>query len=93
MLFCFSNLILGIVRQGKDDFYSNGTEYEYLIQAKNGEIIARDIDGKGNGNNDMQDIVGSIDFIFVFYIRSIKFNVIYLCSMAMIKLGLFKCDI
>ncbi len=37
------------------DFYSNGTEYEYLIQAKNGEIIARDIDGKGNGNNDMQD--------------------------------------
>jgi len=38
------------------DFYNNGTEYEYLIQAKNGEIIARDIDGKGNGNNDMQDI-------------------------------------
>lgn len=38
------------------DFYSNGTEYEYLIQAKNGEIIARDIEGKGNGNNDMQDI-------------------------------------
>lgn len=37
------------------DFYNNGTEYEYLIQAKNGEIIARDIDGKGNGNNDMQD--------------------------------------
>ena len=37
------------------DFYSNGTEYEYLIQAKNGEIIARDIDGKGNGNPDMQD--------------------------------------
>lgn len=37
------------------DFYSNGTEYEYLIQAKDGEIIARDIDGKGNGNNDMQD--------------------------------------
>ena len=35
------------------DFYSNGTEYEYLIQAKNGEIIARDIDGKGNGNQDM----------------------------------------
>ena len=42
--------------QYKVDFYSNGTEYEYLIQAKNGEIIARDIDGKGNGNNDMQDI-------------------------------------
>ena len=37
------------------DFYNNGTAYEYLIQAKNGEIIARDIDGKGNGNNDMQD--------------------------------------
>jgi len=37
------------------DFYNNGTEYEYLIQAKNGEIIARDIDGKGNGNQDMQD--------------------------------------
>ena len=38
------------------DFYNNGTEYEYLIQAKNGEIIARDIDGNGNGYNDMQDI-------------------------------------
>ena len=38
------------------DFYNNGTEYEYLIQAKNGEIITKDIDGKGNGNNDMQDI-------------------------------------
>lgn len=38
------------------DFYCNGTEYEYLIQAKNGEIIARDIEGKGNRNNDMQDI-------------------------------------
>ncbi len=37
------------------DFYSNGTEYEYFIQAKNGEIIARDIDGKGNGNQDMQE--------------------------------------
>ena len=37
------------------DFYNNGTAYEYLIQAKNGEIIARDIDGKGNGNPDMQD--------------------------------------
>lgn len=37
------------------DFYNNGTEYEYLIQAKNGEIIARDIDGKGNGNPDMQN--------------------------------------
>ena len=38
------------------DFYNNGTEYEYLIQAKNGEIIARDIDGTENGNKDMQDI-------------------------------------
>lgn len=37
------------------DFYSNGTEYEYLIQAKNGEIIARDIDGEGNGNHSVQD--------------------------------------
>lgn len=38
------------------DFYSNGTEYEYLIQAKDGEIIARDIDGEGNSNNDVQDL-------------------------------------
>ena len=38
------------------DFYSNGTEYEYLIQAKNGDIIARDIDGKGNSNNGVQDL-------------------------------------
>lgn len=37
------------------DFYSNGTEYEYLIQAKNGEIITRDIEGDRNRNNDMQD--------------------------------------
>ena len=37
------------------DFYSNGTEYEYLIQAKNGEIVARDIEGDRNRNNDMQD--------------------------------------
>lgn len=37
------------------DFYSNSTEYEYLIQAKNGEIIARDIDGEGNGNHSVQD--------------------------------------
>lgn len=37
------------------DFYSDGTEYEYLILAKNGEIIARDIDGKGNGNHDIPD--------------------------------------
>ena len=27
------------------DFYNNGTEYEYLIQAKDGDIIARDIEG------------------------------------------------
>ena len=37
------------------DFYNNGTEYEYLIQAKNGDIIARDIDGGRNSNNDVQD--------------------------------------
>ena len=38
------------------DFYNNGTEYEYLIQAKNGDIIARDIDGGRNSNNDVQDL-------------------------------------
>ena len=38
------------------DFYSNGTEYEYLIQAKNGDIIARDIDSGRNSNNDVQDL-------------------------------------
>ncbi len=38
------------------DFYNNGTEYEYLIQAKNGDIIARDIDSGRNGNNDVQDL-------------------------------------
>lgn len=38
------------------DFYSNGTEYEYLIQAKDGEIIARDIDGDGNSNHDVQNL-------------------------------------
>lgn len=38
------------------DFYSNGTEYEYLIQAKDGEIIARDIDGGGSSNNDVQNL-------------------------------------
>ena len=27
------------------DFYNNGTRYEYLIQAKDGDIIARDIEG------------------------------------------------
>ncbi len=30
------------------DFYSNGTEYEYRIQAKDGGIISRDIDGGSN---------------------------------------------
>ncbi|NBK00232.1 hypothetical protein D5282_23945 [bacterium 1xD8-48] len=38
------------------DFYNNGTEYEYLIQAKNGDIIARDIDGGRNSNNGVQDL-------------------------------------
>ncbi len=38
------------------DFYNNGTEYEYLIQAKNGDIIARDIDGGRNSNNDVQGL-------------------------------------
>ncbi len=32
------------------DFYNNGTEYEYLIQGKDGDIIARDIDGGPNKN-------------------------------------------
>ena len=32
------------------DFYNNGTEYEYQIQAKDGDIIARDIEGGTNGN-------------------------------------------
>lgn len=38
------------------DFYNNGTEYEYSIQAKNGEIISRDIDGSGNRNPNRQDM-------------------------------------
>ncbi len=38
------------------DFYCNGTEYEYLIQAKNGDIIAKDIDSGRNSNNDIQDL-------------------------------------
>ncbi|MDE5933737.1 MAG: PepSY domain-containing protein [Lachnospiraceae bacterium] len=33
------------------DFYNNGTRYEYLIQAKDGDIIARDIEGGANGND------------------------------------------
>ncbi|MDE7188088.1 MAG: PepSY domain-containing protein [Lachnospiraceae bacterium] len=32
------------------DFYNNGTTYEYRIQAKDGDIIARDIEGGANGN-------------------------------------------
>lgn len=28
------------------DFYSNGTEYEYVLLARNGEIISRDTDGE-----------------------------------------------
>lgn len=38
------------------DFYSNGTEYEYLIQAKDGEIIARDIEGGANSDNYGQNL-------------------------------------
>lgn len=38
------------------DFYSNGTEYEYLIQAKDGDIIARDIDGGAGGNHYGQNL-------------------------------------
>lgn len=32
------------------DFYSSGTEYEYIIQAKDGGIISRDIDGDVSKN-------------------------------------------
>ena len=32
------------------DFYNDGTTYEYRIQAKDGDIIARDIEGGTNGN-------------------------------------------
>ena len=38
------------------DFYSDGTEYEYFIQAKDGDIIARDIDSERNSNNDIRDL-------------------------------------
>lgn len=38
------------------DFYSDGTEYEYFIQAKDGDIIARDIDSERNSNNDVRDL-------------------------------------
>ena len=37
------------------DFYSNGTVYEYFIQAKDGDIIARDIEGEAKGNHLGQD--------------------------------------
>lgn len=46
------------------DFYSNGTEYEYLIQAKDGEIIARDIDGSQpdtDGNSTAPSQENSLD--------------------------------
>lgn len=38
------------------DFYNNGTEYEYLIQAKDGDIIARDVEGEANGNHYGQEM-------------------------------------
>ena len=38
------------------DFYNNGTEYEYFIQAKDGDIIARDIEGGENGNHYGQEL-------------------------------------
>lgn len=41
------------------DFYNNGAEYEYLIQAKDGDIIKRDIEGGAgitkNGQNPPSD--------------------------------------
>lgn len=37
------------------DFYSNGTEYEYLILAKDGGIISRDTDGERNVNASRQN--------------------------------------
>ena len=39
------------------DFYNNGTTYEYLIQAKDGDIIARDIEGGPNGTNYEQNLL------------------------------------
>lgn len=38
------------------DFYSNGIEYEYLIQAKDGDIIARDIEGGAYDGNYRQNL-------------------------------------
>lgn len=37
------------------EFYSNGTEYEYVIQAKDGGIISRDIDTDGVKNASSQN--------------------------------------
>lgn len=34
------------------DFYNNGIAYEYSIQAKDGDIIARDMEGSPNGSHD-----------------------------------------
>lgn len=39
------------------EFYNNGSEYEYFIQAKDGAIIARDIEGGTNGNNYEQNLL------------------------------------
>lgn len=37
------------------DFYSDGTEYEYSIQAKDGDIISRDIDGDVTKKTNTED--------------------------------------
>lgn len=39
------------------EFYNNGSEYEYFIQAKDGAIIARDIEGGADGNNYEQNLL------------------------------------
>ena len=39
------------------EFYNNGSEYEYFIQAKDGDIIARDIEGGADGNNYEQNLL------------------------------------
>lgn len=38
------------------DFYNNGTEYEYTIQAKDGDIIARDMEGGAVVSNQGQNL-------------------------------------
>lgn len=38
------------------DFYSDGTEYEYSIQAKDGDIISRDIDGDVSRKTTAKDL-------------------------------------